>query len=103
MEARCELAHLKVCAQTWAVLLCLLFLSLPLEPLHSMCTSGTVNSPGKFGFSNHQKVCVVCSVSGCDSVLVGCAPVLGLALKGRKICPPRACSLGETSDLAMGH
>lgn len=43
-------------------------------------------------------VCVVCSVSSWDSVLLGCAPALGLALKGRDICPPRACSLGQTSE-----
>lgn len=78
-------------------------LSLYLEPLHSMCTSGRVNSPGKLGSSNHQMVCVVCSVSSWDSVLVGYAPALGLALKGTKICLPRACSLGQTSELAMGH
>lgn len=63
-----------------------------------MCTSGTVNSPGKFGFSSHPVVCVVCSVSNWDSVLVGCAPALGLAPKGRRICAPRACSLGQTSE-----
>lgn len=95
MEARCEPAHLKVCAQTWAVVLCLLFWICP-------SNSGTVNSPGKFGFCSHWTVCVVCSVSIWDSVLAGCAPALGLALKGRKICPPRACSSGQTSELPWG-
>lgn len=86
VETRCEHGSFE---SLWADLWGIAFSALSSPPYklpHSMCTSGMINSLGKFDFFDHLLVCVVCSLSSCDSVLVGCAlpwlGALGLALKG---------------------
>ena len=93
VETRCEHGSFEsLFGDLWSIAFSAL-LSLPHELPHSMCTSSTINSLGKFGFSGHLMVCIVCSVSSCDSVLAGCALpwlcALRLALKGGKVYLPR--------------
>lgn len=93
VENRCEHGSFEsLCADLWSIAFSALS-RLPRELFHSMCARGTINSLGKFGFSDHLIVCIVCSVSASDSVLAGhalpwlCA--LGLSLTEGKVGLPR--------------